>query len=118
MSRKRAAHPSTLRRLAFRLADGSRTGVALEPAFWAVLGRIAAARGLRLGALVRELRAARAPGQDNLASALRVHALLHAPRVGPAREPAPAAPATVARGRQTAASIAAINSGRRRPPGA
>lgn len=61
----------------FTLA-GHRTSVALEPAFWAVLTRIATAEDRPLSALVAEIDAARPPGQK-LASALRVHALLRAP---------------------------------------
>jgi predicted DNA-binding ribbon-helix-helix protein len=48
--------------------------VALEGAFWTALGRIAAARGVTVSALVAATDAARAPGQP-LASALRVMAL-------------------------------------------
>nr|WP_283949740.1 ribbon-helix-helix domain-containing protein [Limobrevibacterium gyesilva] len=58
----------------FTLA-GHRTSVALEPEFWEVLTRAAAARGVTLAALVAEIDARRAPGHA-LASALRVTALL------------------------------------------
>ncbi len=60
----------------FTLA-GHRTSVALEIEFWHALSAMAASRGRSLGAMVAELDAAR--GADTpLASALRVHALLHA----------------------------------------
>lgn len=59
----------------FSLA-GHRTSVALEAEFWAALADLAAAGGRPLSALVAELDAARPAGQP-LASALRVHALLH-----------------------------------------
>jgi len=83
---------------------GHRTSVALEPAFWAALERLAAARGLSLVALVAEVDAARAEagaaeaaptsavkvaaGGVPLASALRVAALRGAPP-----PPGPAGPA-------------------------
>lgn len=60
----------------FTLA-GHRTSVALEPEFWQVLGTIAAERRVSVAALVAEVDANRPP-QRPLASALRVHALLHA----------------------------------------
>ena len=60
----------------FSLA-GHRTSVALEEAFWSALGRLAAARGQTLSALVAATDAGRAPGQP-LASALRVLALREA----------------------------------------
>lgn len=53
---------------------GHRTSIALEPAFWAVLERMAAQRRASLAALVAELDAARDP-RVPLASALRVAAL-------------------------------------------
>jgi predicted DNA-binding ribbon-helix-helix protein len=53
---------------------GHRTSVALEPAFWAVLERMAQQRRASLAALVAELDAARDPAVP-LASALRVAAL-------------------------------------------
>ncbi len=53
---------------------GHRTSVALEPAFWAVLDRMAAGRRISLAALVAELDAARDP-KIPLASVLRVAAL-------------------------------------------
>jgi predicted DNA-binding ribbon-helix-helix protein len=65
---------SGLVKRSFTLA-GHRTSIALEPEFWEALERIAAARGLRLSALVAALDAERAPEQP-LASMLRVHALL------------------------------------------
>ncbi len=54
--------------------SGHRTSVALEPAFWSVLGDMAQARALSLGALVAEIDSGRQPG-ENLASRLRVAAL-------------------------------------------
>ena len=62
-----------LAKRSFSLA-GHRTSVALEPAFWAVLSEVAAARGISLAALVAELDAAR-PADTPLASTLRVFAL-------------------------------------------
>ena len=59
----------------FALA-GHRTSVALEAAFWAALEAAAAADGTTLLALVARVDAGRGEGQA-LASALRVHALLH-----------------------------------------
>ncbi|TBW38683.1 aryl-sulfate sulfotransferase [Siculibacillus lacustris] len=56
---------------------GHRTSVALEPEYWQVLERIAAARGRTLATLVAEIDGARAPTR-NLASAIRV-AILTAP---------------------------------------
>lgn len=63
---------SGLRKRSLSLA-GHATSVALEPEFWAVLEAMAAARGLSLAALVRQLDEARGPRP--LASALRVAAL-------------------------------------------
>jgi predicted DNA-binding ribbon-helix-helix protein len=57
----------------FSLA-GHRTSVALEAEFWAVLTRIAAARGVPLSRLVTEIDASRG-AERPLASALRVFAL-------------------------------------------
>ena len=54
---------------------GHRTSVALEPAFWAALERLAQARRVSLVALVAEVDAARAEAGVPLASALRVAAL-------------------------------------------
>jgi predicted DNA-binding ribbon-helix-helix protein len=53
---------------------GHRTSVALEPAFWAVLERMAAQRRASLAALVAEIDAGRDPAIP-LASALRLAAL-------------------------------------------
>ena len=58
------------------LIAGHATSVALEPEFWAVLERIACARGLSLASLVRELDGAR--GERSLASAARLAALHYA----------------------------------------
>ena len=52
---------------------GHRTSVSLEEPFWAALGEIAAARGLAVSTLVREVDAGR--GAQNLSSALRVFVL-------------------------------------------
>lgn len=54
---------------------GHRTSIALEPAFWAALERVAQARGLSLTGLIAQVDAARADGSAPLASALRVFAL-------------------------------------------
>ena len=62
------------------LIAGHATSVSLEPEFWDALRRIAAARGLSLNALVAEVDAQR--GARNLSSALRVHALVAASRLG------------------------------------
>jgi predicted DNA-binding ribbon-helix-helix protein len=62
-----------LRKRSFSLA-GHRTSVALEPEFWSVLEQIAAERGQSLAQLVAMVDAQRSVAQ-NLASALRLHAL-------------------------------------------
>ncbi|MCW8307533.1 ribbon-helix-helix domain-containing protein [Acidiphilium sp. PA] len=54
--------------------SGHRTSIALEPAFWAALEAIAAARSTTLPGLIASIDDARIPG-DGLASALRVFAL-------------------------------------------
>lgn len=64
---------SLLVKRSFSIA-GHRTSVALEPEFWAVLGRIAGDEGRTLSALVAAVDAAREPSHP-LASALRIHAL-------------------------------------------
>jgi predicted DNA-binding ribbon-helix-helix protein len=56
--------------------SGHATSVALEPEFWAVLERLAAARGLSLAALFAALDAER--GERSLASAARLAALAFA----------------------------------------
>lgn len=61
-----------LRKRSLNLA-GHATSLALEPAFWAALERLAAQRRLSLAALVAEIDAAR--GAEPLASACRVTAL-------------------------------------------
>jgi predicted DNA-binding ribbon-helix-helix protein len=53
--------------------SGHATSLALEPEFWAVLEKMASARGLSLPALVVGIDAAR--GRSSLASACRVQAL-------------------------------------------
>ena len=63
---------SGLEKRSFTLA-GHRTSVALEPEFWTVLERLAAARDMRLLHFVLEVDVAR--GARPLASALRVVAL-------------------------------------------
>ena len=60
----------------FTLA-GHRTSVALEPAFWDALVRLAESRGQTLSALIATADAAREPDSP-LASVLRVMALLTA----------------------------------------
>ncbi len=62
----------TLAKRSVHLA-GHATSLALEPEFWAALEAMAAARGLRLSALVAEIDAGR--GERPLASACRVAAL-------------------------------------------
>jgi predicted DNA-binding ribbon-helix-helix protein len=52
---------------------GHRTSVALEAEFWAGLEAMAAARGMPLAALIREIDEAR--GAPNLSSAVRVAVL-------------------------------------------
>lgn len=71
----------------FSLA-GHRTSVALEPEFWDALWDIARARGLRRGALVAQVDAAR-DGTTTLASALRVVALRNALRRAAERDSGP-----------------------------
>lgn len=67
---------SVLVKRSFSLA-GHRTSVALEPEFWQALATLAASDQRSLSALVAAVDAARPPERP-LASALRVHALLHA----------------------------------------
>ena len=55
---------------------GHSTSLALEPAFWAVLDALAAARGLSLAALIASIDAER--GAQPLASASRLAALAFA----------------------------------------
>jgi predicted DNA-binding ribbon-helix-helix protein len=62
----------TLRKRSLNLA-GHATSLAMEPEFWTALESMAAARGLRLSALVAEIDAGR--GNRPLASACRVAAL-------------------------------------------
>lgn len=52
---------------------GHRTSIALEPEFWAGLETMAAARGLALATLIREIDEGR--GEPNLSSAVRVAVL-------------------------------------------
>jgi predicted DNA-binding ribbon-helix-helix protein len=67
---------SGLIKRSFSLA-GHRTSVALEPAFWDVLGDAALARGMTLARLVASIDATR-DGSMALASSLRVLALDYA----------------------------------------
>ncbi len=53
-----------------------KTSLALEPEFWAVLQRRAAARGITLGALITGIDAAK-PASRPLASAARLAALCY-----------------------------------------
>ena len=69
---------STLIKRSFSLA-GHRTSVALEPAFWDALTALAAQRGESLSTLVAQVDGNWQPDHP-LASALRVLALLEAPR--------------------------------------
>jgi predicted DNA-binding ribbon-helix-helix protein len=62
----------TLAKRSVHLA-GHATSLALEPEFWAALEAMAAARNLRLSALIAEIDAGR--GERPLASACRVAAL-------------------------------------------
>ena len=62
----------TLRKRSLNLA-GHATSLAMEPEFWTALEVLAAARGLRLSALIAEIVAGR--GNRPLASACRVAAL-------------------------------------------
>lgn len=62
----------TLQKRSVHLA-GHATSLALEPEFWAALEALAAARSLRLSALLAEIDAGR--GERPLASACRVVAL-------------------------------------------
>lgn len=61
---------------------GHRTSIALEPAFWASLERVAHGRGLSLTALIAQVDASRAEAAAPLASALRVFALGQGDRRG------------------------------------
>lgn len=61
---------------------GHRTSIALEPAFWAALERVAQGRGVSLTGLIAQVDAARADGGAPLASALRVFALAEGERRG------------------------------------
>ena len=67
MSRNRAC-----RRYSIRVV-GRKTGVSLEPQFWAALKEIATERGLSVSALVTGVNADR--GNANLSSAIRVFVL-------------------------------------------
>jgi predicted DNA-binding ribbon-helix-helix protein len=63
-----------LEKRSLRLA-GHATSVALEPAFWEALEAAAARQGIPLAALIAAQDAARAEGEEPLASRLRVFAL-------------------------------------------
>jgi predicted DNA-binding ribbon-helix-helix protein len=60
--------------------DGHRTSLALEPAFWAALAEVAAARGVSVPTLVAEIDRGR--GGAGLASAIRTSLLEHYRRAG------------------------------------
>ena len=64
------------------LLAGHATSVALEPEFWAVLDRIAEAKGLNHAGLMKRIDAER--GRRPLASACRLLALEWVARNGPA----------------------------------
>lgn len=64
--------PAGLRKRSLAVA-GHRTSVSLEAPFWEALGRLAAARGLSVQALVAEIDRGR--GASNLSSAIRVFVL-------------------------------------------
>lgn len=64
---------------------GHRTSVALEPAFWSVLARVASRRGESLAELVARIDAGRDPAVP-LASVLRLFALDAASRLAIAAE--------------------------------
>ena len=72
--------PGGLQKRSMRIA-GHRTSIALEPRFWAALEAIARLRRLSIPALFAEIERARAAltPERSLASAARVHALLHRP---------------------------------------
>jgi predicted DNA-binding ribbon-helix-helix protein len=65
-----------------RVGSVPHTSVRLEAEFWSYLAELAAARRVRLSALVNQVAAAKPPG-SNLASALRVFALEQARRRPP-----------------------------------
>ncbi|MCB1473381.1 MAG: ribbon-helix-helix domain-containing protein [Rhodobiaceae bacterium] len=65
-------HADPVRKRSLTLA-GHRTSISLEDAFWDALQEIAAARGITMTALVREVDEAR--GITPLSQSLRVHAL-------------------------------------------
>lgn len=70
----------TLQKRSINLS-GHGTSLALEPAFWAVLEQVAAARGCSLGAVIAAIDARR--GGAPLASSCRLAALAHLqPEVG------------------------------------
>jgi len=57
---------------------GHATSVSLEPEFWEALKKIAAADGLSVAALIRQIDGdLMAPSRRNLSSALRVYTLKH-----------------------------------------
>jgi predicted DNA-binding ribbon-helix-helix protein len=94
-----------------------RTSILLEPEFWIALRSLAGEGPGRLPALVAGVAAGVPPG-GNLASALRVHALLHAPGPTIVQPPAKAVtwvpPGVVPGRRQSQATVNAINAARRR----
>jgi predicted DNA-binding ribbon-helix-helix protein len=60
---------------------GHRTSVAIEPEFWDVLERKAAAQNISMPKLIGEIDAQR-PAYQPLSSALRIAALRHAKKAG------------------------------------
>ncbi len=56
------------------VVSGHRTSVSLEPAFWAALQEIAAARGVSVNRLIGEIDRRR---RGNLSGAIRVYVLEH-----------------------------------------
>ena len=67
-----------LQKRSLTLSDGRRTSVALEPAFWDVLEKIALLRRKTITALVSDVDRHRSD-HAALTSALRVYALQHRP---------------------------------------
>jgi len=77
-----AGDDTVLKKRSFSIA-GHRTSIALEPEFWKALEAQAREERMTLVALVGRIDAAR--GERNLASALRVYALMRALAVRPGR---------------------------------
>jgi predicted DNA-binding ribbon-helix-helix protein len=64
------------------VVGGHKTSVSLEEAFWTAMKEIAAGRRLTMSDLVGEIDKNRQ--QNNLSSAIRLHALAHYRALGPA----------------------------------